>query len=458
MTQQLSENTKAILLLTAPLIAGQAPASRETLTPGEYKRLARHLLEIKRQPADLLSHEAPEILQTCQPLIDADRLQRLLNRGFLLSQAVERWHSRAIWIVSRADPQYPKRLKSRLREHAPAVLYGCGNIGLLESGGLAVVGSRHANDSLIDYTMEIGGLAARSGSAIVSGGARGIDQAAMRGALEAGGNAISILADSLERACMNRDNRNLLIDGQLVLASPYDPKAGFNVGNAMQRNKFIYALADAALVVNSDLNKGGTWAGAVEQLDKLRFVPVYVRSCGESSCGLKALRAKGALDWPNPRDAESFASVFGASTPRIQPAEQPDLLLFSEDPAKSKPSAFVQLSNPRQSWDDPVNSPSAAATQTGSEPAAPDLSEKTQSGKDDTKPVQPLTPAETLFDAVRGVLQKLLVTPMKETEIAATLNVSPAQARTWLKNLVTEGSLEKTRNPAGYVTKQSRLL
>ena len=49
------------------------------------------------------------------------------------------------------------------------------------------------------------------------------------------------------------------LDGQLVLASPYDPSAGFNVGNAMQRNKFIYALADAALVVNSDLNRGGTW-------------------------------------------------------------------------------------------------------------------------------------------------------------------------------------------------------
>ena len=71
---------------------------------------------------------------------------------------------------------------------------------------------------------------------------------------------------------MNREHRNLLLDGQLVLISPYDPSAGFNVGNAMQRNKLIYALADTSLVVSSDLNKGGTWAGAVEQLDKLKFV------------------------------------------------------------------------------------------------------------------------------------------------------------------------------------------
>jgi DNA processing protein len=63
------------------------------------------------------------------------------------------------------------------------------------------------------------------------------------------------------------------MEGQLVLVSPYDPGAGFNVGNAMQRNKLIYALADAALVVNSDFEKGGTWTGAVEQLDKLKLVP-----------------------------------------------------------------------------------------------------------------------------------------------------------------------------------------
>jgi hypothetical protein len=61
-------------------------------------------------------------------------------------------------------------------------------------------------------------------------------------------------------------------------------------------------LADASLVVSSDLNKGGTWTGAVEQLDKLKFVPVYVRSTGGSSAGLDGLRKKGALPWPNPQD------------------------------------------------------------------------------------------------------------------------------------------------------------
>lgn len=310
----LSPNTQAILLLTAPLIAGRSAMSPDLLSPGEYKRLARHLREIQYQPADLLTPNAAEVLHACQSVVDEGRLQRLLGRGFLLSQVVEHWHARAIWVISRADTQYPRRLKQRLRENSPAVLYGCGDIGLLETGGLAVVGSRHVDDSLIDYTMDVGRLAARAGSTIVSGGARGIDQAAMGGAIDAGGKVCGVLADSLEKTAMNREHRNLLLDGQLVLISPYDPSARFNVGNAMQRNKLIYALADTSLVVSSDVKKGGTWAGAVEQLDKLKFVPVFVRSIGPSSPGLEALQQKGALPWPNPQDVDAFKAVFSLST------------------------------------------------------------------------------------------------------------------------------------------------
>ena len=123
----------------------------------------------------------------------------------------------------------------------------------------------------------------------------------MRGALDEGGKAIGVLADSLERAAMNRENRDMLIDGQLVLVSPYDPSAGFNVGNAMQRNKLIYALADAALVVSSDFEKGGTWAGAIEQLDRLRMVPVYVRSRPQSFRRYRRIAQEGCDRLARPR-------------------------------------------------------------------------------------------------------------------------------------------------------------
>ena len=65
MTATLSPNTQAILLLTAPLIAGRGTSSSELLSPGEYKRLARHLREIQRQPADLVSPDAADLLRVC---------------------------------------------------------------------------------------------------------------------------------------------------------------------------------------------------------------------------------------------------------------------------------------------------------------------------------------------------------------------------------------------------------
>ena len=128
----------------------------------------------------------------------------------------------------------------------------------------------------------------------------------MRGALDAGGTVACVLADSLERAATRREHRDALMEGRLALICPYDPAAGFLVGHAMQRNKLIYALADAALVVNAEFEKGGTWAGAVEQLDRHRFVSVYVRATGELGRGLDALLARGARRWVDTDDPETL--------------------------------------------------------------------------------------------------------------------------------------------------------
>lgn len=453
MNPVLSPNGQAILLLTAPLIAGQSKSSADLLSPGEYKRLAQHLRELKHQPSDLLSPGADEILKKCQTIVDASRLQRLLGRGFLLSQVIERWQARAIWVVSRADPDYPRRLKLRLREDSPAVLYGCGDMTLLETGGLAVVGSRHVDDDLIEFTMDVGRLAARAGRTIVSGGAKGIDQSAMRGALEAGGRVCGVLADSLEKTALNRENRNLLLDGQLVLISPYDPSAGFNVGNAMQRNKLIYALAQASLVVSSDFNKGGTWAGATEQLEKLRFVPVFVKSPSGGSKGLEALHRKGALHWPNPQDVDALDLMFDATVSASTPNEQVGLSLEEPSDKPEVPAAAVAT-------DRAISLPAPAPSErTSPEPEEVSRLSGLTHPEDVPRAGSPvhLAPDESVFAAVRQAARRVLTAPTKDAEFAEALGVSSAQAKVWLKRLMEEGVIEKNRKPPGYVVKQSNL-
>ena len=465
MMSTLSPNTQAILLLTAPLIAGRGTTTPGLLTPGEYKRLARHLREMERQPSDLISQDPAGLLQACEPVIEEARLQRLLVRGFLLSQVIERWQARAIWVVSRADAEYPRRLKARLREDAPALIYGCGDMGLLESGGLAVVGSRRVDESLIDYTIAIGRLTARARRTLVSGGAKGIDQAAMRGALEAGGNVSGVLADSLEKTALNREHRDLLLDGQLVLISPYDPNAGFNVGNAMQRNKLIYALADASLVVSSDFKKGGTWAGAVEQLNKFKFVPVYIRSTGESSSGLDALGREGAMPWPNPQDPDTFETVFDVVTASAEPSPQSGLELSSGDEPPGMLPALAPVEEISPAIEVSAGPAPPPVSGLGNDPLdpAPDpvllIVQDQGASRDAALPVEVATstPADALFGVARELILQLLNIPMKDAEVAAALDVSNAQAKAWLKRLVNEGAIEKHKKPAGYIVKQSSL-
>lgn len=408
MIEPLTPNTQAILLLTAPLIAGQRDNSRDLLSLSDYNRVARVLREKQLQPADLIEGDAKETANLLAPIFGRERIEALLARGFLLSQAVERWAARAIWVVSRADASYPRRLKSRLKEDAPPVLYGCGDAALLETGGLAVVGSRHVDDELMSYTQGIGRLAASAHRTVVSGAAKGIDRAAMHGALLGGGAVVGVMADSLERAALARDNREPLMDGRLVFVSPYDPAAGFNVGHAMQRNKVIYAFADAALVVTSDFDKGGTWTGAIEQLERLRFVPVFVRNGENAGRGNSALLQRGARAWPNPESAAELEKTLAGAVDAVgaEPKQDTFKLSVREDPdATAKPP---------------------------------------------TTSLPKGTPADELFDAVQNILICELSTPLSETEVAELLAVSKAQAKAWLKELLNRGVIEKLAKPVRY--------
>lgn len=337
MTFTLSANLKATLLLTAPLNVGSKDEPAEILTRAEYARLAKTLLDLGREPADLLEPTFDELIRECASVIDETRLRSLLGRGFLLSQAVERWHSRGIWVVGRGDPEYPARLRQRLKGAAPPVLYGCGDQSVPGEPALAVVGSRDPDDGVLEQTRAIGRLAAEADILLVSGGARGVDEAGKQGALEAGGKVVCMLSDSLERRVLQRDNRSFLKDGRLLLLSPYDPLAGFNVGHAMQRNKAIYALSDAALIMNSDYNRGGTWTGAVEQLERLKLVTVYVRANGaEAGTALHELRRRGALPWPNPESPLALLDlVMGTTMPSSPESRAAQLPLM--DIAEEKP-------------------------------------------------------------------------------------------------------------------------
>lgn len=199
----------------------------------------------------------------------------------------------------------------------------------------------------------------------------------------------------------------------------------------------IYALADAALVVNADYQKGGTWAGASEQLQKLKLVPVYVRSNGDPGRGLEELVKLGAQPWPEPKDNDEFLAAL--QRPVQPPAEQQSEISFqveAEEPVSGIPRP-----------------------PTGEESRPETLVPEMANGHASNNGAHPkLEPAELLLERVRDILVEVLVTPKKESEIAEILQVSGAQMKLWLRKLVEEGVLEQCSKPRGFVVARKKLV
>ncbi len=295
---KLSDDSQVILLLCSQL--GLTVGSEITaLTLREWNPLARKIAasHLKR-PAALLGLAAQSIAQQLDvPREEADRYAALLARGGTLALELERLESLGIWVLTRADETYPMRYRERLKDAAPMVLFGSGALDLVGQPGLAVVGSRNLDEPRKEFAEFIGAACARSGLVLYSGGARGTDAIAMGTALEARGQAVGILADSLEKTIRATDVRSAIGRTDLALLTPYSPSAGFSVGAAMGRNKLIYALADYALIIASEVEKGGTWAGATEAL-RAKWLPVFVLENDDAPEGNRRLIKLGAQPFP----------------------------------------------------------------------------------------------------------------------------------------------------------------
>lgn len=250
------------------------------------------------RPSSLLEQQVetlPNLIEEAG--IPAERIRALLQRSVALALSLEKWNRVGIWVVSRASTDYPQKLKKRLGVQAPPILYGCGNESLLDAGGLAIVGSRNAADADLSLAADLSRSAAKERIAVVSGGARGVDDTSMQAALAEGGFVIGVLSDSLQRHALSTKYRSALREGRAVLVSTVAPEARFNVGNAMARNKYIYCLAGAVVVIHSG-RTGGTWNGAVEAL-RNRWVPVWVARSSDDEAANPLLVEKGATWLPS---------------------------------------------------------------------------------------------------------------------------------------------------------------
>ena len=422
MSNFLTEDTKAIILLCG--VFGK-DRSEKPLSLAEYSSLARWLMGVEMRPSDLLQKE--NITEESKGSgLDKQRLESLLGRGVQLGFAIEEWQRNGIWIISRSDADYPVRYKKQLKDKAPPLLFGVGNRSLLNGGGLGIVGSRNVDQEGEAFTRQVAELCAYNRMPVVSGGARGVDQISMTAALEAGGVTIGVLAENLLKKSVKRDTRHAIADGRLLLLSPYHPTARFSVGTAMGRNKLIYAMADYGLVVSAEHKKGGTWAGAEEELKRGNSLPVFVRTGNKIPQGNNKLLDLGAIPWPESIDRNSFIHQLAAVVAHYR----------EERNKKGKNLSLFDFHATHEAV-------SIEEQQSANEPASVIESES------ETQEC-----LGSIYQAVLPVILNKLDNPTTAKDLAETLDVNKTQINAWLKKAVDENKIVKLSRPMRYKKKR----
>jgi predicted Rossmann fold nucleotide-binding protein DprA/Smf involved in DNA uptake len=170
---------------------------------------------------------------------------------------------------------------------------------------LAVVGSRKIPSAARRFATEVGRLAGGSGLSLFSGNAVGSDEAAMRGAVSAGGRVVGILPHGIRR--LERE-----IEG-VEYWSLCPPDEEFSRAAAMERNALIYAAAPFSVVVHARLREGGTWHGAIDA-HRRRLTQLIARQAPDEP-GNQALLALGAIALADPGSLFEAFHAQGAQAP-----------------------------------------------------------------------------------------------------------------------------------------------
>jgi len=405
-----SENALVTILMCSHIDAKQG--GYRPYTALEWSNLVIKIIgKDLKEPSALLRLSKEELEEKLQ--VDSgevERIVKLLSRGANMAFILEDLERKGIKVITRSDEQYPSRLKSLLKKQAPPLFYYAGNLELLNYKSIAIVGSRYIDEEDEKFAYSLAQKASDERIAIVSGGAKGVDSISEEAALKNNGVAISVIADSLLRKIKKKSIRDAVIQGRYLVMSAINPDAPFSAGSAMNRNKYVYALSMATFIVASDFNKGGTWAGAVENL-KNDWVKSFVHK-SEKHLGNMELIRKGAkpisdlndfvlIDLVNPdKDIYKQVNVFEISS------------ALNEN--KSAYSKTISLKN-----------------------------EKTVS--------------KNTFDLYYGFIDKLedvLSQPRTLEDIMDYYNTNKSQTSIWLNRAIEEELIAKMLNPVRYTLKK----
>ena len=228
---------------------GYGPASIHTL----YARLVEHNLNV----SDLFELDENRMTEIFGPKgVEIYHKLRSEDIGEIQDQ-YESLCGQGVVPIHREHELYPGRLLRSMLKQAPALLFAKGNTALLGAPGIAVVGSRDADEFSLRLARDAAGIAAETGYNVVSGYARGIDTAAHIGALQAQGTTTIVLAYGTDHFVPRSAFSRWDILQDALLLSQFHPREVWRNNYGMLRNNIIVGLSKAVIVIKAG-EKSGT--------------------------------------------------------------------------------------------------------------------------------------------------------------------------------------------------------
>jgi DNA processing protein len=232
----------------------------------------------------------PQSLGVPKKISDKFILERKKTDPFQIAEELEK---KGINLITREDPSFSKLLLQI--SSIPCILYYCGNISILNSLSIAVIGSRKATQYGLRQAKEMAFQLAGYGLAIISGMARGIDAAAHEGALENEGNTIAVIGSALDMP-YPRENLALFqrIKTEGLVISEYPLGTGPFKQNFPVRNRIISGISQGVFIIEAQAKSGTliTCDYALEQGKDVFALPGPVTS--PNSIGTLRLIQNGA--------------------------------------------------------------------------------------------------------------------------------------------------------------------
>lgn len=237
---------------------------RKVLTPAQLRVLGQRMQMMKKTEENR-ELTAADLMAIGYGRDMANHILALLDEQALMEYYLRRGEKVGCIPLSRVSMAYPRVLKQRLGLEAPGCLWAKGELSLLETPMVALVGSRDISEENRIFAAEVGRQAALQGYTLVSGNARGADRTAQNACLKAGGRVISVVADSLAKKTLQ---------SRILYLSEEDFDGEFSAQRALRRNRIIHCLGEKVFVAQCEPKKGGTWDGTLRNL-RQGWSPVF---------------------------------------------------------------------------------------------------------------------------------------------------------------------------------------